>query len=155
MPLHRLFVPKGLYTSEDKEAIGQAITKIYTGPPVSLPAFYVVVIFIELEAGNLIVGGKVTERMLRIGVEHIARSFADNAAAKRGFMDRYEQALEPFTKGRGIDWEVQVADADRLLWNMNGMAPPEPNSEEEKIWKSENRAVPPKEIESFKSKGRF
>jgi hypothetical protein len=27
-------------------------------------------------------------------------------------MDRYEKAIEPFTKGRGIDWEVQVVDAD-------------------------------------------
>lgn len=76
MPLHRLFVPKGLYTQEDKAAIGKAITNIYTAPPVSLPAFYVVVLFIELEAGNIIVGGEVTERMVRIGVEHIARNFA-------------------------------------------------------------------------------
>jgi hypothetical protein len=27
-------------------------------------------------------------------------------------MDRYEEALKPFTQGRGIDWEVQVNDAD-------------------------------------------
>jgi hypothetical protein len=27
-------------------------------------------------------------------------------------MDRYEKALEPFTKARGIDWEVQITDAD-------------------------------------------
>lgn len=27
-------------------------------------------------------------------------------------MDRYEKALEPFTKGRGIDWEIQVTDCD-------------------------------------------
>lgn len=31
---------------------------------------------------------------------------------KRAFMDRYEKALEPFTKARGIDWEVQITDAD-------------------------------------------
>jgi hypothetical protein len=33
-------------------------------------------------------------------------------AAKRSFMDTYEQALEPFTKGRGIDWEVQIEECD-------------------------------------------
>ena len=27
-------------------------------------------------------------------------------------MDRYEKALEPFTKARGIDWEVQVEECD-------------------------------------------
>lgn len=77
MPLHRLFVPKGLYTPDDKEAIAAAITTVYTAPPVSLPAFYVVVLFIDLEPGNIIVGGKVTERMVRIGVEHIARNFSE------------------------------------------------------------------------------
>jgi hypothetical protein len=30
-------------------------------------------------------------------------------------MDRYEQALEPFTKGRGIDWEVQIEECDVSL----------------------------------------
>ena len=30
-------------------------------------------------------------------------------------MDRYEKAIEPFTKGRGVDWEVQVEDCDVSL----------------------------------------
>ncbi|KAJ7474878.1 putative oxalocrotonate tautomerase [Mycena latifolia] len=151
MPLHRLFAPKGLYSPKDKEAIAQAITNVYTGPPAFLPAFYVVVLFIDLDAGDFFVGGKSTDKFLRIGVEHIARNFTDNSQ-KREFMDRYERALAPFTKGRGIDWEVQVVDEDRLLWNENGMAPPEANTEEEKIWKRENRAASPEEIKSFLKK---
>ncbi|KAJ7247034.1 hypothetical protein C8J57DRAFT_1081243, partial [Mycena rebaudengoi] len=70
--------------------------------------------------------------------------------AKRGFMDRYEQVLAPFTRGRGLDWEVQVSECDRLLWNENGLAPPLPNSAEEEIWKKENRAVPPEEMATGK-----
>lgn len=31
---------------------------------------------------------------------------------KRKFMDLYEKALEPFTKGRGIDWEIQIEECD-------------------------------------------
>ena len=27
-------------------------------------------------------------------------------------MDIYEKALAPFTKDRGIDWEVQIEDCD-------------------------------------------
>ncbi|KAJ7501752.1 hypothetical protein B0H11DRAFT_2368476 [Mycena galericulata] len=73
--------------------------------------------------------------------------------SKRRFMDRYEKALEPFTKARGIDWEVQVVDCDRLLLNLNGMALPEENTEEERIWKSENRAVPREEMEALKVHG--
>ncbi|KAJ7249767.1 putative oxalocrotonate tautomerase [Mycena haematopus] len=113
MPLHRIFVPKGLYTPSDKAALAQAITAVY----VSLPAFYVVVLFIDLESSDFFVGGKVTERMVRISVEHLARNFKDDAL-KRSFMDRYETALAPFTKARGVDWEVQITDCDVRIFNL-------------------------------------
>ncbi|KAJ6592613.1 putative oxalocrotonate tautomerase [Mycena capillaripes] len=145
MPLHRIFVSNGFFSSADKAALAEAITDVYS----FLPPFYVIVLFIELDAGNIFVGGKETKRMVRISVEHVARSFTDDSS-KRGFMDRYEKALEPFTKARGIDWEVQVVDCDRLLLNLNGMALPEENTEEERIWKSENRAVPREEMEALK-----
>ncbi|KAF7378100.1 Tautomerase-3 domain-containing protein [Mycena sanguinolenta] len=148
MPLHRFFTPKGLYSAEDKAAISVAVTDVYS----MLPKFYVVVLFIELDPDNFFVGGKSRHNFVRIAAEHYARNFSDDGH-KRAFMDRYEKALEPFTKGRGIDWEVQVNDADRTLWNENGMAPPLPNTEEERIWKQENRAVSPEEIEVLKAQG--
>jgi hypothetical protein len=40
----------------------------------------------------------------------------------------------------------------RLLWNINGMAPPGENTEEERVWKRENRAVPPEEMDALKAK---
>ncbi|KAJ7438129.1 putative oxalocrotonate tautomerase [Mycena galericulata] len=107
MPLHRFFTPKGLYSPEDKASIARAVTAVYS----QLPPFYVVVLFIEIDSESFFVGGEATDKFLRIGVEHIARNFSDDTV-KRQFMDRYEQALEPFTKGRGIDWEVQITDAD-------------------------------------------
>jgi len=76
-------------------------------------------------------------------------------------MGRYEKALEPFTKGRGIDWEIQVQDCDvslqivpfwsicttvpymqRVTWNENGINPPLPDTEAENEWKVQNRPVP-------------
>ncbi|KIM79868.1 hypothetical protein PILCRDRAFT_823055 [Piloderma croceum F 1598] len=137
MPLHRLYVPPNLYSAEDKAVIAEAITKVYA----QLPAFYVVVLFIDIDKENYFVGGKRSERFVRIAVQHIARQFSDDPA-KRNFMDRYEQALEPFTKGRGIDWEVQIEECDRILWNENGINPPLPNTEAENEWKMQNRAVP-------------
>ncbi|KAJ7708220.1 putative oxalocrotonate tautomerase enzyme-domain-containing protein [Mycena rosella] len=107
MPLHRFFTPKGMYSAEDKAAIAAAVTAVYK----SLPPFYVVVLFIDLDPESFFVGGKSSNKFLRIAAEHYARNFSDDKA-KRGFMDRYEHALEPFTKGRGIDWEVQITDAD-------------------------------------------
>jgi hypothetical protein len=41
--------------------------------------------------------------------------FGCSDIVKRDFMDRYEKALDPFTKGRGIDWEVQVEECDVSL----------------------------------------
>ncbi|KAJ7501920.1 putative oxalocrotonate tautomerase [Mycena galericulata] len=107
MPLHRFFTPKGLYSPEDKVAIARTVTGVYS----QIPSFYVVVLFIELDSESFFVGGEATNKFLRIAVEHVARNFS-NDTAKRQFMDRYEQALEPFTKGRGIDWEVQITDVD-------------------------------------------
>ncbi|KAF8206034.1 putative oxalocrotonate tautomerase [Mycena galopus ATCC 62051] len=148
MPLHRFFTPKGLYSAEEKAAISVAVTSVYS----TLPKFYVVVLFIELDPSSFFVGGQSTDKFLRIAAEHYARNFSDDSH-KRDFMDRYEKALEPFTKGRGIDWEVQITDADRTLWNENGMAPPLPDTEEERIWKKENRAVTPEEMKAFKAQG--
>ncbi|KAJ7143825.1 putative oxalocrotonate tautomerase [Mycena epipterygia] len=149
MPLHRFFTPKGLYSSEDKDAIAAAVTGVYS----ALPPFYVVVLFLELDSESLFLGGKRTDKFLRITIEHVARHFPDDQY-KRSFMDQYEQAIAPFTKGRQIDWEVSIQETERALWNENGMAPPLPNTEEENIWKRENRAVSPEEMEVFKKQGK-
>ncbi|KAJ7143841.1 hypothetical protein C8R44DRAFT_864863 [Mycena epipterygia] len=65
-----LLPPKGMYSPEDKAGIA---------------------------AASLFVGGKRNDKFLRITAEHIARNFSDDIQ-KRAFMDRYEQALAPFTK---------------------------------------------------------
>ncbi|KAJ7171256.1 putative oxalocrotonate tautomerase, partial [Mycena filopes] len=105
MPLHRFFTPKGLYTRKDKVAIAAAVTDVYT--KVNIPAFYVLVLFINVEPEDFFVGGESTDKFLRIGVEHIARNFPSDES-KRTFMELYEKALAPWTAGRGIDWEVQI-----------------------------------------------
>jgi hypothetical protein len=68
MPLRRILVPKGFYSSADKAAMAEAITEVYA----FLLPFYVL-----FDAGNIFVGGKATERMVRISVEHVARNFAE------------------------------------------------------------------------------
>ncbi|KAJ7042273.1 putative oxalocrotonate tautomerase [Mycena alexandri] len=86
MPLHRFFVPTGLYTPEDKAAISEAITKLYSSPPASLPPFYVVVLFIEFEKGNFFNGGKATDGMARITIEHVARNFTPEYVCSINFV---------------------------------------------------------------------
>jgi phenylpyruvate tautomerase PptA (4-oxalocrotonate tautomerase family) len=73
MPLHRLYVPPKLYSAEEKSAIAEAITKVYS----NLPAFYVVVLFISVDKEDYYVGGRRSDNFVRISVEHIARQFAE------------------------------------------------------------------------------
>jgi phenylpyruvate tautomerase PptA (4-oxalocrotonate tautomerase family) len=72
MPLHRLYVPPKLYSAEEKSAIADAITKIYT-EVYNLPAFYVVVLFISVDKEDYYVGGRRRDNFVRIAVEHMAR----------------------------------------------------------------------------------
>lgn len=52
MPLHRIFANPGTFSVEDKAAIAERITAYYTAPPANLPAFYVVVLFIDVPKGH-------------------------------------------------------------------------------------------------------
>ncbi|KAJ7575764.1 putative oxalocrotonate tautomerase [Mycena floridula] len=106
-----------------------------------MPSFYVVVIFIDVPKTNYFVGGQKTDSLVRFVVHRVARHI-DGDADKRNFMDKCETVLAPFTKDKGVDWE-------RVLWNENGMAPPSSGTEEEKLWKMENRAVPYKDMRVY------
>ncbi|KZP33161.1 hypothetical protein FIBSPDRAFT_773652 [Athelia psychrophila] len=108
MPLHRIFVPRDLYSEQDKQAMTTAITEKVYG---RIPAFYVVVLFITVEKGDYYVGAKQRDNFVRFAVENMAR-YHEGEKLKRQFIDRYEKALAPWTKDRGIDWEVQIEECN-------------------------------------------
>ncbi|ESK96776.1 4-oxalocrotonate tautomerase [Moniliophthora roreri MCA 2997] len=137
MPFHRYFVPPGLYTLEEKKALAEAITRIYT----KIPKFYVVINFINIDDGSYYVGGERNNKFVRICVEHFAFHYQEEAE-KRAFMDEYEKAISPWTKDKGIDWEIQISNEDPVFWNMNGLQPPLVGSEAIELWKKEGRPVP-------------
>ncbi|KAK7035335.1 hypothetical protein VNI00_011866 [Paramarasmius palmivorus] len=137
MPFHRYYVPRGLYTPEEKQALAEAITGLYT----LFPKFYVIVTFVEIDDESFYVGGQNKKNFVRINVEHLAYHHK-NEAGKREFMDRYEAVIAPWTKAKDIDWEVQVSNDDPIFWNINGFRPPVVGSEGLELWKKEGRAVP-------------
>ncbi|KAI1717708.1 putative oxalocrotonate tautomerase enzyme domain-containing protein [Ditylenchus destructor] len=139
MPLHRFYVPEGLYTEDDKKKLSQSITDFYTG--IGLPAFYVIVLFIPIKKDSYYVGGKANDKFVRVSIQHIARQFESHEVAKQ-FMDMYEGKLAPFIKDRGLDWEVAIEIVDRNLWRENGLIPPLTGSEGEKEWIRLDKAVP-------------
>ncbi|KAJ3713254.1 putative oxalocrotonate tautomerase [Lentinula guzmanii] len=132
MPFHRFYCSPNLYTKEEKQAIAQAITKFYS----RLPPFLVLVNFIDVDKDNFYVGGEPNDRYLRINVQHSA-----NPVQTRAWVEAYEKALEPFTKGKGIGWELQMTNEDPLFWNANGMHVPPFLSEDYMKWKELNRPV--------------
>lgn len=114
MPMHRIYTTPGLYLPKEKQELAKAITKIYTSN--GLPAFYVLVLFIDLPTDSFYVGGEQTSArgVARFNVQHLARQFPDKKT-KLGFMKMYEDALKPFTVDKKLNWEVSIrSDRPRL-----------------------------------------
>jgi phenylpyruvate tautomerase PptA (4-oxalocrotonate tautomerase family) len=104
MPLHRLYVPPHLYSVDDKAAISAAITNVYSK---TLPEFYVVVLFINVDKDDFYVGGKRSDTFLRISVQHIARQMAEQVVLHcRIIHNRVMLKLFPLTviKRKGNSW---------------------------------------------------
>ncbi len=104
MPLHRIYHPTSAFSSADKAALSERITAIYTST--GLPAFYVVVLFIPIEKDSFYVGGQPTDNFIRIVSQHLAKQIP-NDEAKKQFMVKFENAIAPFIKDKGYDWEVK------------------------------------------------
>ncbi len=105
MPLHLIHHPPSAFSSEDKAEFSERITTLYTD--MGLPAFYVVVLFIPIEKDSFYVGGKSTDKFVRIVAQHLARQIP-TTEEKQKFSEKYENVLAPFIKDRGYDWEVDI-----------------------------------------------
>lgn len=138
MPLWKVYHPVGAYTPADKQAMAQALSGLYGR---MMPRFYVGVIFQEVDADNFYIGGEPHARFVRIWVDHIARTFASDAA-KAGFFRKINEILAPWISDRGYDWEIHVDETPFDLWTIQGHFPPREGTEDEKRWMAENRASP-------------
>src|SRR3954447_3230338 len=92
-------------TAEDKHVLSQRITGLYR----ALPKFYVIVAFQEVAPESFYMGGEPAHNFVRIWVDHIARSFPPDAKKlKAKWMGWAEEALAPYIKDRGRDWEIHI-----------------------------------------------
>ncbi|UJR13203.1 hypothetical protein I4U23_000225 [Adineta vaga] len=139
MPLHRIFHPPSAFSSSDKATISERITTLYTDH--GLPAFYVVILFTPVESDSFFVGGKSTDKFIRIVVQHLARQIP-NDEEKQKFSEKYENAIAPFIKDKGYDWEVHVEEVPPEMWRENGLIPPIKYPEIEKEWVRLNKPIP-------------
>jgi phenylpyruvate tautomerase PptA (4-oxalocrotonate tautomerase family) len=136
MPLWHLYCPEDAYSAEDKSAFASRITDLYAS--FGLPRFYVSVIFHELPKDSYFIGGIPTNDFVRVWIDQIARRVAPERRPQ--WLERVNQALDPFVRERGLRWEVHIDDTPIDFWTIEGMKPPEGGSEAEKRWALEDRA---------------
>ena len=140
MPLWNIYTPVGAFTAEQKKAFGKDITAKYV-ETVSIPAFYVVVTFHEVAEEDFLVGGEPVGNFVRIFVDHVARQL-ETPEIRAWASEEFEKLLVPHIKDRGFDWEWHIDETPIDLWRTQGLVPPPPESDMEKLWAKENRPVP-------------
>lgn len=75
MPLWRIFSHPTTFTLPQRAGLAKAITHLYVSR--GLPAFYVNVLFIDLDERAVWIGGEPRKNFVRIVIEQIARTMPD------------------------------------------------------------------------------
>jgi phenylpyruvate tautomerase PptA (4-oxalocrotonate tautomerase family) len=134
MPLWKIYHPENAFTAQDKKALSERITALYR----RLPKFYVGVVFQAVAKDSFFIGGEPRDNFVRIWVDHIARTLP-SAEARTWWIGQCDEALAPYIRDRGLDWEFHIDETSFELWSINGVRPPLPDTEDEKRWIAENR----------------
>ncbi|KAL7919784.1 putative oxalocrotonate tautomerase [Trichoderma austrokoningii] len=145
MPHWLIYHPPTAYQdAESKDSLAKAITANYT--KMDMPAFYVVIQFIEVPLTSTYIGAQTRDAsdkpFIRLVATHVAQNYPDNDAIVRGAGEKFNKLLAAEIGPTGYDWEFHIAETDRRLWKVNGLTPPERRSEGEALWIKENRPVP-------------
>jgi phenylpyruvate tautomerase PptA (4-oxalocrotonate tautomerase family) len=135
MPLWKIYHPPGAFSAEDKQALAERVTGLYR----ILPKFYVGVVFQAVEPDSFYVGGEPRDDFVRIWVDHSARTLPDDDAVKARWIAMCDEAIAPYVRDRGLDWEFHIDETPFDLWSIQGIRPPFADSETEKRWRAENR----------------
>ena len=117
MPLWKVYHPVGAYSAHDKKEFAEKVTAMYSGIPI--PKFYVVMIFEEVAANSLYVGGASHAKFVRLHLEHMARTLPGHII-REWWVKAVDQLIAPFVKDRGYDWEVTIDEVPADLWSNSG-----------------------------------
>lgn len=137
MPLWKIYHPVGAFTADEKAQMAERVTALYR----SMPKFYVGVVFQAVEKDSFFIGGKPVDNFVRIWIDHIARTMPSEEA-KAWFIAHSDEAIAPFVRDKGLDWEFHIDETPIDLWSIQGHRPPRGGTEDEARWISENRPSP-------------
>jgi phenylpyruvate tautomerase PptA (4-oxalocrotonate tautomerase family) len=139
MPLWKVYHPVGAYSAQDKKTFAETVTAMYARIPI--PKFYVVMIFEEVAADAVYVGGVSNDKFVRFKLDHMARTLP-GPILREWWVKAVDQLIAPFVKDRGYDWEVTIDELPADLWSLQGEIPPPFESHAEKRWVKDNKASP-------------
>ncbi|KIV79819.1 hypothetical protein PV11_07364 [Exophiala sideris] len=146
MPLWRIFSHPQTFSIGQRKGLAKAVTELYVS--LGLPAFYVNVIFIDVDENGTFIGGEQRTNFVRIVVEQIARSMPlpdteEGRQHRKKWMDAINETLRSFVIDRKeLAWELHINETPRDLWRVQGIDPPPVASDAEKLWADKNEAFP-------------
>ncbi|KIW53262.1 hypothetical protein PV05_08851 [Exophiala xenobiotica] len=146
MPLWRIFSHPQTFSKDQRVGIAQKVTELYVSR--GLPAFYVNVIFIDIDENGIFIGGEPKKNFVRVVIEQIARTMSspdtdEGKKSRRMWMDMINDTLKPYIIDRvELDWELHISETPRDLWRTKGIDPPPAHSDAEKMWVEKNKPVP-------------
>ncbi|KAI1617229.1 putative oxalocrotonate tautomerase [Exophiala viscosa] len=146
MPLWRIFSHPQTFSLDQRKGLAKAVTELYMS--LGLPAFYVNVIFIDVDENGTFIGGEQRSNFVRVVVEQIARTMPspdteDGRQHRTKWMDVINEVLKPFIIDRKeLDWEMHIYETPRDLWRVQGLDPPPVASDAEKFWAEQNKPTP-------------
>ena len=140
MSLWTIHHTPGVFTDEEKHRLASRITDHYE--QVGLPRFYVVTLFQPTQPEDFYVSGEPTPVGVPVTIDHIARRSPDRESRRRT-AQWIKGMLLPHLEGKvGLHWEFHADETSEDLWMINGIVPPPPVSDAEKLWAERNSASP-------------
>lgn len=152
MPKWVFQVTKGALTREDKQKLARGMSNIYT--TYGLPAFFAHTHFIEFGPDDFWSGGEAVELSATISIYHAAANVR-NKEEGEAFLKALDDVVRPVLKPKGIRWESNVYETPRDFWRLQGMDPPDFNSDMLKRWVKDNTFTDEDEEQLLRQQGYF
>lgn len=152
MPKWVFHCTKGAFTREDKQKLARGMSNIYV--TFGLPAFYAHVHFIEFEPDNIWSGGEPSKPSTTIAIYHAAANIRNEQEGEM-FLKALDDVVRPVLKPKGIRWESNIYETPRFNWRLQGMAPPDFDSDMHKKWIKEDTFTDEDEEQLLRQQGYF
>lgn len=136
MPRWVFSYTKGALAHEDKEKLAKGMSNIYT--TFGLPAFLAHVQFFEMGSGDFWSGGELAHPCTTISIYHAAANIRNEAEGEH-FLKALDDVVRPVLKPKGVTWESNVYEFPRINWRVQGMKPPQFNTEMSNRWIRDNK----------------